>query len=267
MKSRCDSFGTLRRRADHKDLVKKLETAQEAGELKPPHYWQRQGRRTGPRCKSRFCGFWVPNVLVIILTRKSQPWTPWGPMSSSPPSSRNPGIPTPKTTNWCSCNWVVPCTTQIRTMSRYARRYPRRSHPRLGICLKCLTSSIFEIPKAWCRTCLTEHWKTFARRRWIRMGGGSWLSTKKWTPVFWIREGFDCLSCSCSFQCFSHNCAWDFSSKGLGSVFTLIFFSEFVGLHVRSGWQPQRVSFFKFSRERPIKSHTCRRPKRCRPSG
>ena len=31
-------------------------------------------------------------------------------------------------------------------MWRYARRYPRRSHPRLGICLKGLTLSIFEIP-------------------------------------------------------------------------------------------------------------------------
>ena len=36
-----------------------------------PEFWQRQGPRTGPRCKNRFCGFWVPNVLVFMLNRKS----------------------------------------------------------------------------------------------------------------------------------------------------------------------------------------------------
>ena len=64
-----------------------------------------------------------------------------------------------------------------------------------------------------------------------------------------------------------HTTAQETFPPRLGECFTLIFFSESVGLHVRSGWQPQRVSFFKFSRERPIKSQTCRRPKRCRPSG
>ena len=120
MKSRCDSFGTLRPqgRAGHKDRVAQLERAPPAA----PEFWQRQGLRTGPQCESRFSGFWVPNVLVIILKWKSQPWTPWGPMSSSPPSSRNPGIHTPRTSRFSWWSWVVQCTTQTRTMRRGIRR-------------------------------------------------------------------------------------------------------------------------------------------------
>ena len=89
MESRCDSFGTLRPqgRAGHKDCVAELERAPPAA----PEFWQRQGLRTGPRCKSRFSVFWVPNVQgdhfepkvttldtlrphVVISTKFQEPW-------------------------------------------------------------------------------------------------------------------------------------------------------------------------------------------------
>ena len=89
MKSRCDSFWTLRSqgRAGHRERVAQLERAPPAA----PEFWQRQGLRTGPRCKSWFSGFWVPNVSgyhfelkvttldtlrphVVISTKFQEPW-------------------------------------------------------------------------------------------------------------------------------------------------------------------------------------------------
>ena len=70
--SDSDSVVSHKGRAGHKDHVAERHGLCDQLDLRAaPEFWQRQGPRTGPRCKNRFCGFWVPNVLVFMLNRKS----------------------------------------------------------------------------------------------------------------------------------------------------------------------------------------------------
>ena len=68
--SDSDSVVSHKGRAGHKDHVALRHGLCDQLDLRAaPEFWQRQGPRTGPRCKNRFCGFWVPNVLVFMLNR------------------------------------------------------------------------------------------------------------------------------------------------------------------------------------------------------